>query len=783
MGFIKSEKGGTLMGDVLNSVIKFDLHIHSKISGYKESNGIVSQSTKENISVLLSKLDENEVALFSITDHNRFDTKLYLEVIKILSEENHPYPNVKGILAGVEFDVKIEDDMKKCHIIAIFDAKNEAGRLQKIEDGLNTKFLKNSSEYYSKLEFENILKEIGLNVILIASQKNNIKNHTGNNNSLSESVKNIEEIIRVGYVDALEFQKPKVEGILLNGLKEFSLPISLFSGSDCHDWSCYPYHDKINQNKEFHHSKAKMLPTFKGLLMAITSPKTRFNCNDKNSSLGIEYIELKGKKYPLAKGINAIIGENGSGKSTLLKLIADKIYETHVKNIINKNELKAVNNTALQNIKYIGQGDIITKFNNDTLFVDGTNSYFNAINNTAFEEEYKKYSDNLKKCIEALIKKEETLINLRNRSISFKKNIVGSNYYINILEDGINESIKNNHKEPCLDIENITLKIWALTTNEYFNCYKAKLDRILIMLSNIHKEIKGNNSSLEYEISVKNIILQTVKDYSSKVNKESSAKDREIKDYEKEKKDIISIVLDAIKTSEENISWPIDPLILEGATRKAKQGFWFNRRANYNETDMKETFFAKIFVGKYNCLEKLKNIKNRSAFTEAIKGCTDSGNINRIWQLNYEKFMNYAINTSDYILGAENKNIGNTLGEMSLAYYKFYTQDSPDWKVLVIDQPEDNISNNNINRNLISYLDEIRDTKQIIFVTHNPLLVVNLDVDNVIHIKNNNGALDISNGCLEYENDEFNILELVAENMDGGRETIEKRLKIYGKNH
>jgi hypothetical protein len=65
-------------------------------------------------------------------------------------------------------------------------------------------------------------------------------------------------------------------------------------------------------------------------------------------------------------------------------------------------------------------------------------------------------------------------------------------------------------------------------------------------------------------------------------------------------------------------------------------------------------------------------------------------------------------------------------------------------------------------------------------VTHNPLLVVNLDVDNVIFVKNNNGQISIKNGCLEYEDEKTDIIDLIAKNMDGGKETIEKRLKVYG---
>lgn len=142
----------------------------------------------------------------------------------------------------------------------------------------------------------------------------------------------------------------------------------------------------------------------------------------------------------------------------------------------------------------------------------------------------------------------------------------------------------------------------------------------------------------------------------------------------------------------------------------------------------------------------------------------------------------------DHYISEENgdSKIGNTLGEMSLVYYKFCTSDVSSWNLLMVDQPEDNISNNNIKDKLISYFNFIRNNnnnKQIIFVTHNPLLVVNLDVDNVIFLKNMNGNIEASSGCLEFEDSTINILDTIAENMDGGKDTIERRLKVYGKNY
>lgn len=73
--------------------------------------------------------------------------------------------------------------------------------------------------------------------------------------------------------------------------------------------------------------------------------------------------------------------------------------------------------------------------------------------------------------------------------------------------------------------------------------------------------------------------------------------------------------------------------------------------------------------------------------------------------------------------------------------------------------------------------------KQILLVTHKPELVVNLDVDNVIIIKEGlNGKIEIFNGALEFEDENINILSEVAETLDGGVDTIRRRWKRYEKN-
>lgn len=114
--------------------------------------------------------------------------------------------------------------------------------------------------------------------------------------------------------------------------------------------------------------------------------------------------------------------------------------------------------------------------------------------------------------------------------------------------------------------------------------------------------------------------------------------------------------------------------------------------------------------------------------------------------------------------------IGNTFGEQSLTCYKYKSLNSNDWDLLLVDQPEDDISHSKINSELASYLNTLRATHQIIMITLNPLLVVNLDVDNVIVLEVKAGKLDITSGYLE----SAGVLEKVAEHMDGGKMLLEE---------
>lgn len=118
---------------------------------------------------------------------------------------------------------------------------------------------------------------------------------------------------------------------------------------------------------------------------------------------------------------------------------------------------------------------------------------------------------------------------------------------------------------------------------------------------------------------------------------------------------------------------------------------------------------------------------------------------------------------------------------------------------ILIDQPEDNLDNRSITRDLVKYLRNKKLERQIILVTHNPNVVVNADSENVI-VSNQKGqndrdtssiyTFDYINGAIENtakinpdENDllkSMGIREHIAEIVEGGKEAFKKREEKYG---
>lgn len=116
---------------------------------------------------------------------------------------------------------------------------------------------------------------------------------------------------------------------------------------------------------------------------------------------------------------------------------------------------------------------------------------------------------------------------------------------------------------------------------------------------------------------------------------------------------------------------------------------------------------------------------------------------------------------------------------------------------LLIDQPEDNLDNRSISKDLVNYLRDKKIERQIILVTHNPNIVVNADAENIIVADQRgqdndstcpflfnyvNGAIEhtqIKNESITDTLNSMGIREHITEIVEGGEEAFLKREQKY----
>lgn len=100
----------------------------------------------------------------------------------------------------------------------------------------------------------------------------------------------------------------------------------------------------------------------------------------------------------------------------------------------------------------------------------------------------------------------------------------------------------------------------------------------------------------------------------------------------------------------------------------------------------------------------------------------------------------------------------------------------------IFDQPEDDLDNKFIMRELVPLFRGIKKYRQVIIATHNANLVVNADAEQVIVASNNGERLSYFSGSLEHTSsiEPLGIRENVCDILEGGQTAFESREKKYG---
>lgn len=783
---------------------KVDFHIHSIASKHKESDDCVDLSTLDNIDLLIEKLNQREINMCSISDHDNFDFNIYN---RLKQEENKG--SIKKVFPAVEFSVTY--DKKVLHIITIFDDKDE-GKIKKIQNEIFD--TKNNKPFYDDVELNsfsenkylNILKNIDLNVVMIAHQKETLSSkETRNHDVMTLGKEKFDELVFLDYFESFEFKRKRNEifnknYIEKNKEKYKDTTLRFVTGSDCHDWSKYP-----KENDDFSFTYLKCLPTFRGLTMAVTNTK-RINYVNNFYSTTDKYldsinIEIDNNEYniKLSKGINVIIGDNSIGKSLLIHKLTNynylndqKIKDSYDEYLIN-NKIRINSSIPESNIsKFNGQGSIRKMFENKTFDSDEfLNGFFPA------EPLVSKYIEIYKSEIEnyiSILKNKEEKSNALNKITNFDICVIEATSkslnFKNVTQatiTSINSKIKKIGKIVEY-FESINSLLDKIQENDFFDKEDEKyindsINSNIKLISKYNNKIKQNL----FEISKINII-----------NDEFTSKDKELKKTKTDE-------TEKIANYESNKDFFSENIV---------NYYYKNRNKVKYEPNIKEEKVPTTSnkVGKYRFVAKTKTkeVSNANLLTlinnvlgKSVKDINsiDSSTIpdrfsNRNKETSYkEKLINLkneldkeidnCFSIDKAINDASDKDVTKELssGFNSKIYFDLISNQTDDNRIYIIDQPEDDVSQPSIKKNILGDFYDMSKNRQVIIITHNPQFIVNLDVDNVIFIgKDENDKIYIQNGALEYCDKDYDILKIVADNIEGGIDSINERWKRYDKN-
>jgi len=783
------------MQKIANNGLKLDLHIHSSESSKKDGKK-VKNNTLSNIPVLIQKLDEQGVNICAITDHDTFSYAMYEALKQAETADN----SINKVLPGVEFSVCfcVEGRESVVHVVAIFSDEDDA-KIKAIE-GIIRDNPPSHNQSYKEEDFLSLLRSIDTNTILIAHQKNTLtsdKPKKNDANIVGEA--KFLEFIYTDYFEALEFKNRRNEVINKNYLieKRMEDKVRFVTGTDCHDWSVYPSETPNDIICDFPYTYAKCLPTFKGLVMAITDHNRLKSVNSfftatRYTLPSIKFSNDQGDvEIPLSKGINVIIGDNSVGKSLVLHALTGytkpaKLLPTAVKTGYKKYLQQLHINIPHQIsedhlFSFDMQGEIRQKFDENQLnATEFLSPYFpKPVDNSPYkmllENEIARMIDYLRRKFDI----ESKLKNLSSFNIVVGEDDAESLSFLNNIGHAKPKSDKYADISPR--IEGILTQLSTLLEMELDDEDVEYIKDILVALGKIKGKYEEKVTQLEAESSRMERISTVIK-------KVSARHSRGINDAQKK----ISQFND--NTSE--LKNKIHELIVEGRSLKKYIPYIQSTDIHVNSNSVFEyEFISKLKIDHIDtdyylslisrAFKKGKTIDWDTVTEEELKGSLlhyDDSSVLDFFKKSLELLINEDLKPKNSIINqGKDKYEELSAGFNSKIYFDLLSYENQREGIYIIDQPEDNVSQKSIREYLLERFKTMGENRQIMMVTHNPQFIVNLDVDNLIFLAKKNNTLEVHSGALEFVCDEYSILDIVAQNIDGGLESIRKRWKRYEK--
>lgn len=790
---------------IADSGLKIDLHIHSAYSRAKDK-GKVAFNTIENIGVLAKRLNSNGVQMCAITDHDVFSYEMYSALKMYERDENNA---ILKVFPGVEFSVELigDEGPTVLHVIAIFNDEDDSKikRISTCLEDAEGNIMYDKSLAFSEEKFLSILRNIDLDTVLIVHQKSTLSTtHPHKNDVKTVGEAKFWELVYTDYFEAFEFKNRRNEVFNKNFLNTHNTTadIRFITGSDCHDWRFYPKeteHDIV----DFVFTYVKCLPCFRGLVMAITDHRRIKTVNSffnptETYTKSIN-ITIDGENYdvPLSRGINVIIGDNSIGKSLLLQKLTE--YRKQQDGLLSKSVVKGYDrylkkhnievNTAIPAAEVFAfdmQGEIRDKFENAKIKSDEFLSpYYPApIKSGAYREIIQRKLN----AIFSYLEKKYEIELLETQLGRFK-----------VIDEDIDQAeslsfvghvSKNNKRVEGYsnisgDLDNIIEKIGTVREDTWLEIDdKTQLDIIVGQLSVMSQRYGKKKRCAELDNLKIALFQNAINQFKQKYQLSVSDTQKKVSTYNESIDSAAEAIAEIIKRRK-NVQKPdfkIEKETIQIQTERVHD-YVFNSRLGITEID--EEYIKDLFGSglKKNTNKSVLDMnQDELSYNLLYYNGPSSEALNELKNRISQRLDEDLANKFTITQAGEDRTQELSSGLDAQIYFDILSYETSHGGMYIIDQPEDNISQKAIRDYLLDRFKVMGENRQVIMVTHRPQFIVNLDVDNVIFIGNREGHIYIQSGALEYRDEDYSILDIITDHIEGGLDTLRRRWKRYEKN-
>ena len=641
--------------------MKIDFHCHTK-SVKKE------ETKKRNIDSkrFVEKINDANVKIVAITNHNDFDKKQYEEFVEEANESFQIWP-------GIELDIK--DDETEAHLIII----SNPNCLNEFETSINNLIGDNDKSTFIA-NIEDVLNEFNNKDVIY------IGHYIGKKKMLSpKMIELMEKTIEEKYRLFLEPSNYKTLSVMSdNGFRAIM-------GSDVQDWEKY---SSINLPE----LKLEVDSFNKFLLLAKKDVTTINTLLQKKEKRDIDIsIKLKNKKVinqtiPIYNDINVIFGLKGTGKSCIIDGLCDKYIKDGIDCSIYR--AKDVDDTikSMQTINDNEKFEVEFDLNILSKFIEKISKWKDN-NPTSLSNyiEYIETKDNNKNKKRLGITKLKPIKN--NSTEKYDEYLEKRKTIDNIIneyeDNNLYEFLDDNDKNILKEINNkIYIKYDSFTKEEYIK----------------YKSIELSNNCIT-KIKEKADLLSSSKSVPNSTGFFEFAKNRLT--LKNETNNILKLLRETKKIEEEKI----------GNLDEDKEVFLRKEYKTFfdNETGFK---FGQTATTLKSVLKTLKNVNKKSLedVNEYIKLFNQELKDNNIQATDFIGIKKYFINNKGEAYEPSDGERIMLILDRALFENK---------EVYILDEPERSLGNNFINDVVLPRINELAKLKKtIIIATHNANIAV-----------------------------------------------------------